>query len=408
MQSLEIRHLTPDEVAGAEQAFALLFGEPQNEDRNRAETDPLDPQRCVAAFDAGRIVGHVGVIPLAISVPGGRADLCAITLVFVDTTHRRQGLGKTMMVKALTEASEPVAALWASRPGFYERLGFEPAVASAIRTITSDDVVPLRSSAPQPERVVRADEAIQRRDMPIVFDQAMAFRPGMTARSEAWWGHRFIGDAQWRRYGGDALQHVVAYRDEKPVAYAIYNLIPKQDQKGPNHEMIIHECVAINSYEEAAMMGWLCQVDLVGKINAHWRPMDDGFVQTLVQRRTIHDQVTDALYIRILNVADAIAKRSYFATGSVTIRITDDLIADNAGLWAVTFGPEGGQATRLPEDTPADLTMDIRALAGLWLGGHSLNAFIGAGLVTIHNPEVSLLVHQAFQSPVSPWSPEVW
>lgn len=414
MSKVEIRHLTQDEVAGAEQAFAILFGEPQDAERNAAETAPLAAERCVGAFDDGRIVGHVGIFPLDMSVPGAQVyagevtDLCAITLVFVDTTHRRKGLGKRMMMKALEEAHEPVAALWASRPGFYEKLGFEPAIPSALCTITTDDFVPLRKHAPEPERVERVlDTTIAARDMPIIYDQARAYRPGMTSRDASWWQHRFIGDAKWRRYGGGELQHVIAYRGDKPVAYAIYNLTPKHDQYGPNHEMTLHECVGVNATEEAALMGWLCQVDLVGKISAYWRPTDDGFVQSLVQRRANHEQITEALYVRILDVCKAIAGRKYYATGDFIVRLEDDLLP-NTGTWRFSLSPEGGTAKRLDETIEADISLDIRALAGIWLGGYPLNAFVGAGLAIIHNPASFIPFHQAFHSPVAPWCPEVW
>lgn len=414
MSHVEIRHLTKDDVASAEQAFAVLFGESQNAERAAAETAPLVPERAMGAFDGGRIVGHVGVLPLDISVPGAQvyaaetADICAITLVFVDTTHRRKGLGKELITQVLSEAHEPVAALWASRPGFYEKLGFEPAMSSALCTISSDDHVPLRTHAPEPERVDRiVDTEIAARDLPIIYDQARAYRPGMTSRDTSWWQHRFIGDAEWRRYGGGELQHVIAYRGDHPVAYAIYNLTPKFDQFGPNHEMTIHECVGINATEEAALMGWLCQVDLVGKISAYWRPTDDGFTQSLVQRRSNHEQVTEALYIRILDVAKAIASRKYGTRCAYVVRINDDLLP-NSGLWRFALSPEGGTAERLDDGIEADLTLDIRALAGIWLGGYPLNAFIGAGLATVHNPKAFLSIHQAFHSPVAPWCPEVW
>lgn len=414
MSTLEIRNLTQDDVVRAEQAFAVLFGEPQDAARNAAEIAPLTAERCVGAFDNGRIVGHVGVYALDMSVPGaqvyqgGITDLCAITLVFVDTTHRRKGLGKRLMMKAFEEAHEPVAALWASRPGFYEKLGFEPAIPSALCTISTADLVPLRKHAPTPERVDRIlDPTIAERDLPIIYDQARAYRPGMTNRDTSWWQHRFIGDAEWRRFGGGELQHVIAYRDDKPVAYAIYNLTPKHDQYGPNHEMTLHESVAINASEEAAMMGWLCQVDLVGKISAYWRPTDDGFIQSLIQRRSIHEQVTEALYVRILDVAKAIAGRKYYATGEFVVRIEDDLL-DNTGTWHLSLSPEGGEAVRVGASTTTDITLDIRALAGIWLGGYSLNAFVGSGLAVINNPEAYIPFHQAFHSPIAPWCPEVW
>ena len=414
MSTVDIRTLTQADLKLAEQAFAVLFGEPQDPKRNLAETDPLAAHRCVGAFDHDRIVGHVGVLPLDISVPGatyhscGTAPVCGISLVFVDTTHRRKGLGKRLMMQALRDATEPVAALWASRPGFYERLGFEPAILSGLCTITSNDHVPLRSQAPIPERVDRVNEAVAARDLPIIYDQARAYRPGMTSRDDNWWQYRFIGDAEWRRFGGGELQHVVAYRNDQPVAYAIYNLTPKHDQFGPNHDMTLHECVGINAMEESALMGWLCQVDLVGKISAYWRPTDDGFAQSLEPRRTIHEQVTESLYVRIINVADAIASRAYARQGTFIVRIVDDLFADNTGVWRWTLGPEGGEATRVEDTQSPALTLDIRALAGIWLGGYSLNAFQGAGLATVHDPDAGIAFHQAFHSPVAPWCPEVW
>ncbi|WP_336249638.1 GNAT family N-acetyltransferase [Stomatohabitans albus] len=408
MTDLTIRPLTPDELPDMVRAFQRLFGEETTPDSQAAEIDPLDPSRCVGAFAADRIVGHVGIYPLDIAVPGATAPLCAITLVFVDTTHRRKGLGKALMLRAMHQADEPVAALWASRPGFYERLGFEAGMASSLMSIDVGDTVPLRPNAPTLDDVRRVPPAIAEIDLPRVYDQARQFRPGLTSRDTRWWKHRFIGDAEWRRFGGGELQTVVAYRDDEPVAYAIFNLKSSFDHLGPNHEMIVHEAVAINPVDEAALLAWLCQVDLVGKVTAWWRPADDALNFCLVQPRHAETKTTESLYVRILDVPKAIAARHYFADLSCVVRIVDDHLERNNGVWRFTLGASGGRAERIADSAAVDCTMDIRGLAALWLGGYSVHTLIGAQLITIHTPALTLALHQAFSSPVAPWCPEVW
>lgn len=408
MHNLSIRALTQEELPEAIRAFQLLFGDEPNEQSQAAEIDPLDASRCLGAFDQGRIVGHVGIYPLDITVPGGIAPLCAITLVFVDTTHRRMGLGKEMMLQTMAQADEPVAALWASRPGFYERLGFEAGIQSSLTTIEVGDSVPLRPNTPQLEDVRRVSHEVAAIDLPKVYDQARAMHPGLTNRNANWWKHRFIGDAEWRRYGGGELQTVVAYRDDQPVAYAIYNLKPSYDHLGPNHEMIVHEAVAANPLDEAALMTWLCQVDLVGKVTAYWRPSDDPLRFCLVQPRYAEQKMTEALYIRILDVPKAISARHYFADVDCVLRIHDEHFETNSGTWRLSLRESGSQAERVADSTPIDATMDIRALAALWLGGYTVQPLAGAGLITFHNPDLFIPLTKAFHSPVAPWCPEIW
>src|SRR5215218_7398867 len=118
MADLELRPIDISELPGFYRTLAETFGEdPRDDDRERfAQT--FEPERSIAAFDAGEVVATAGAYSLQMTPPGGPRPVAGVTIVGVLPIHRRGALLTEMMRRQLTELHErqrePVAALWAA------------------------------------------------------------------------------------------------------------------------------------------------------------------------------------------------------------------------------------------------------------------------------------------------------
>jgi predicted acetyltransferase len=89
--------------------------------------------------------------------------------------------------------------------------------------------------------------------------------------------------------------------------------------------------------------------------------------------------------------------------------VTDTLIESNAGRWkliASAFDGSSGSRTPIVErtDETPDITLDIRDLGAVYLGGTSLSSLASAGLVRAVNPRALATASTAFGWPHAPMS----
>ena len=89
--------------------------------------------------------------------------------------------------------------------------------------------------------------------------------------------------------------------------------------------------------------------------------------------------LSDALWIRIVDLPQALAARRYAAEVDVVLDVTDAQLPQNTGRWRLTGGPGGATCTRTEDD--ADLACTVLELGSAYLGATSLAALGAAGTV---------------------------
>ena len=102
--------------------------------------------------------------------------------------------------------------------------------------------------------------------------------------------------------------------------------------------------------------------------------------------RAAAPRTPDNLWVRLVDVAAALAGRQYAADVDVTLAVTDTRLPANAGVYrlrADAFGPASVERVD-PEFEAPELSLDVRELGAAYLGGRSLAALTAAGLVTVH------------------------
>ena len=83
-------------------------------------------------------------------------------------------------------------------------------------------------------------------------------------------------------------------------------------------------------------------------------PVDDPLLRVLVDPRPAEPTIGDALYVRLVDLARALAGRTYAVPVDVVIGVGDPFAPWNTGRWRLSGGPEG--ATCAPTTEAPDLT----------------------------------------------------
>ena len=114
-------------------------------------------------------------------------------------------------------------------------------------------------------------------------------------------------------------------------------------------------------------------VDLVSRIQARHRPIDDPLPWMLADYRRLDARPSDALWLRLVDVDAALSARHYSAEGNIVFEVADANCPWNAGRHHLDAGPDG--ATSSPTDAEPDLRLDVRDLGAAYLGGVELRSW---------------------------------
>ena len=401
------RPITRDETVQFREAIMFGFGEDLDDDEFPPEwlDDLLPLDRTVAAFDGDQIVGTLGGFPFEITVPGGaQVPMAGTTIVTVAATHRRRGALSAMMNDHFRDGlkrGEPLVGLWASESLIYGRFGFGVA--------TEQDEIEIDQSRISVEgeagsvRLVDSGEAME--IFPAIYEQERLRRPGMLTRTSDWWKHLFV-DPTGRRRGFSSLRLLLHETDGRPDGYAFYRQKPDWSSGFPEGKLAIREIIAASPTAHTGLWRFLTSVDLFVHIN-HWNlPVDDPLAWKVPDHRRIKRKRWDALYLRILDVAQALEARTYGADGSVSFSVDDPSLPDVGGSFELTV-IDGVGTCRRADPAPTKLRLGTTDLASLYLGGHSAIAMERAGRIEGATDDVELF-GRMFRWDMAPWCEEVF
>jgi predicted acetyltransferase len=116
--------------------------------------------------------------------------------------------------------------------------------------------------------------------------------------------------------------------------------------------------------------------------------------------------MSDALWLRIVDLPAALAARRYATDVDVVLEVTDAEIPENAGRWRLRGSPSSASCEATTDEP--DLRCDIRVLGAAYLGREALYALGGAGLVDEVRPGALAKAATAFGWYRAPSSIEVF
>ena len=187
------------------------------------------------------------------------------------------------------------------------------------------------------------------------------------------------------------------------LAYARYTIEidPEDDFSGTMH---VVEAVAATDAAHAALWRYLFDQELVDDVKAHARPVDDPLVWMLAEPRRLRRTLTDAIWMKFLDIPAVLEQRTYPVEDSLTMQIVDAESKERR-TFSLDFGPEG--ATCRPTSGTPDLVMNESELAAIYLGAVECSMLENIGLVDVsaRTPDAALRADAVFRTSPAGWNP---
>jgi predicted acetyltransferase len=402
-----MRPIGDDELERFYRTGAMSFGEDLSPESIEYDRRWFELDRSLACFDGGDLVATAGAFTFELTVPGPVAVPAAgVTWVTVLPTHRRRGLLRQMMDRQLddvAERGEPLAVLTASEATIYGRFGYGPGT-----RVTKAEVRKEGAHLSSPPRVggrirlLDADGA--KKVLPGVYDRFRRSVPGAIDCNERWWESFFTDPEKFR--DGYSARYYAVHENEAGEAdgYATYriswsNWAPER----PGSSLRVRSLVATDPEVEAALFDFVLNVDLVWLLELQVRPVDDPLKWRLSDlRRYRVKSLGDWLWVRLVDIAAALSRRTYATDGGLTIEVVDGFRPANSGVYRIDGGPDGATCERLGRGVEPDLAMPVDILGAIYLGGVPVATLATAGRVA-GSPEAVARADAMFRSTPKPF-----
>jgi predicted acetyltransferase len=374
---------------------------PEDVERGRQFTE-ID--RTLGTFDGNELVATAGIITYEMTVPGGMLPSAGITRVTVLPTYRRRGLLTAMMRRQLDdihEREEPLAALYASEARIYGRFGYGLGTYMAELRIDRPRAAFQRDVPPGGTlRFVDAETAVDA--FVGVWDRARLHQPGMLSKSPASWRAE-LADPEFIREGASALYRVVYWNGSSPEGFALYRVRVAWKDNQPNGTLMLLNLIATTTEAYVALWRYCLDVDLMVHLTAEMRPVEEPLRFLLADAREPMLSVRDGVWLRLVDVAAALAGRRYAADDRLVLRVHDAFCPWNDGRFELKGGPTGAECRR--SDANPELELTAADLAALYLSGNRFRTLHAAGRVSELRPGAVARADAMFATDRAPWCP---
>ncbi|MBN6038312.1 GNAT family N-acetyltransferase [Amycolatopsis sp. 195334CR] len=351
----------------------------------------LEMDRCLLATVDGQPVGTAGAYSFELTLPGEVvAPAAGVSAVGVLPSHRRRGVLSAMMRHQLADLrarGEFLSVLLASDALIYGRFGYGPA------TYTQRLTVPRRRAELAPARGAGSDpgtvEVLRRAEcaeiLEEVYDRYRRKQPGALSRPPRWWALR-AGQPPVTA----APRYVAVHRDADgvPDGYASYAV-------GEPDTLTVDETIATDDAVFTALTRFLLGHDLVSQVVFKQVAPDNPLRWQLADFRAgqvVED--TDWLWVRLLDVPRALTARGWFADGELVLDVDDPFLGERERHLLTV---RDGKAACAPADRAPDLTLDVRDLGSVYLGGTAPSTLVRAGHIRAHHPDAATLADALFR-----------
>jgi predicted acetyltransferase len=401
--TIEIRTCKDEEFAAGISPIWQYFGEGPKEELVDNFRRILPADHINAAFDGEEVVGSASSYPFQMTIPGGPVPTAGITLVGVSPTHRRQGILSKLMKQLLESAhdrGEPIAALWVAEETIYGRFGCGMTSINCEIRIDRAHTHYRKHWERLEARQVTTKEALE--TFPGLYEQVAPNSPGMVARSRDWWEVRQLFDDLKDRHGTGPLLRVLIEREGKPAGYALYSHRTEFIEGRSNSTLEVREAIGIDTAATASVWRYLFDIDLMAQIHIEYMPIDHPLFFLLAEPRRLRLRAQDGLWLRLVDVESALRARSFASSEQLVLEVKDSFCPWNEGCYRI----EEGEISRAGGE--ADLRLDVRELASVFMGGFSFSQLARAGMVEELRPGGTACADRLFASSSAPWCPEMF
>jgi predicted acetyltransferase len=424
MDKIEIRPIREDEFPAAIAVTNAAFGENPTEEDIEAWRPAVPFDRSLAAFDKRKMVAITATLSLELTVPGGMAiRMGGLTWAATLPTHRRRGLFSRLAAahfEAMAARDEAISGLGASEGLIYGRFGYGAAtsvVGFSVDRAHSAFTEPLDEDAAGRLVMLTRDEAVAL--LPAIYEDLRLQQPGAVSRPPGIW-HAHLSDPPHERQGATPMFHVVHQTPSGvPDGYVSYRVRGQWSGMYGANIVNVVELVACSPHVYKTLWSYLLSTDLAQTISCERGRVDEPLRWLLADPRRFRvDEMSDFLWLRLLDVPRALAARRYSAPGRLVLEIFDPFpnpsttrllltvepgdTARSKGALRARYGPD------LPAEcthtsTPPDLALDMGTLGAAYLGGVTFTTLAAAGRVRELNPGTVALADAMFSYGSAPY-----
>ena len=363
--TIEIRSCqTPDEVKQYDAMGSYVFATPEGS----AVDVPTQADWTLCAFDGGSVVSQVGAFPFTVRLNGAPVKMAGVTMVGTLPAYRRQGLVRRLMARSfeqMRERDQPLAILWASMAAIYQRFGygiaadsvrytFDPRTAGLQEPFEAPGKVSLESTTDAYEtiRQLYIDWASPRN---LAIHRSRALWSAGTLRADV--KDRPVYASIYRNALGVPRGHIVYQTSES-------SHLPRF---GPNQVLTVKDFIALDLEAYRALWQYILSHDLVGEVEMRGGiGPDDPAPDLLLEPRILRKSVSDAIWMRVVDVEKACLARPYGERGELTFALADTMCPWNTGTYLLETDGRTSDIRRVDRDP--DITMTPNALATLLAG----------------------------------------
>lgn len=358
----------------------------------------------LAVTPDGKPVGTAAAYSFELTLPGRiPVPVAGVTAVGVVPSHRRRGVLSAMMRQQLTEVrarGEFLSVLLASEAPIYGRFGYGPATSTARLTVPRHKAalaVPrarATADAPATGSDSGSVEVLRRAEcgdiLEAVYDRYRRAQPGALSRPHRWW-ERGAGHAPT----SPTPRYIAVHRDADGAAdgYASYSI-------GEQNTLTVDETIAVDDAVFTALARFVLGHDLVSQVVFRHVPPEHPLRWQLADLRAGEiGGHADWLWVRLLDVPRALAARGWFTDGELVLDVDDPFLSEH-GRYLLTI--RDGKADCVPTDREPDLSLDVRDLGSVYLGGTTPSTLVRAGHIRAHHPGAAALADALFATERSP------
>ncbi|MCL1838158.1 MAG: GNAT family N-acetyltransferase [Propionibacteriaceae bacterium] len=380
-------------------------------DRAERAKSNIDWGRSWGAENADhKLVGFASSYQMKLPVPGGSLPVGGLSQVGVHPQYRRRGILRALLkthFQHSLENHEYASLLTASEIPIYTKFGYGQV--DRVLKVTLPRGVDLWDVPGQDEIEIE----LERMDATGFGEltQEIYRQVGKKLARPAWiapgqdgtWEKHFFEPPQ-HQDSPEKLRLAIAKRNGKPSGFALFRRTKRWDEgRNPIGHVRIHQVIAADPATTRMLWKTLTDLDLMATCEAGSLRLDDPLFGLLRNPRQAVMTVVDCLHLRLLDLPKALLARNYSHDVDLVLQVRDELFPDNAGCWRllVTDGNPSVEAS----DAAPDLSLDIRIMASIYLGGISPMLYADAGLIQEHAPGTVTELTKALWVPRYPGTP---
>jgi predicted acetyltransferase len=326
-------------------------------DETRDWMSRLPEMQLRGLFKAGDLVAQTAMHLFQISDGRGALGTGGFDSIVTPPQHRRRGYTAELLRRCVAELLERgifLSTLGSFKMSFYRKLGW------ATFTERRKVIAPIAALMPFRREVSGAFSPATEADIPAlheIFLGGLRGRFGPIIRTPGWWRTELLRLDRSER-------HSFIWRgdDGRARAYVIYQW---RTIEGEN-VMACREAITLDPQARAQLFAFMADHDSQTDTVHFFAPMEAP-ISALLHEAPEY-RLDQDLMLRLLDVAQALAAFHYppEAAGRLTLEVTDAWLPHNQGVFALEVQNGVGQVTRLADDTPGEIAVDVAVLAQIY------------------------------------------